>query len=445
MTGVPETVLTHTPHTGGADDALFSKISWHLLPLLILCYVVAFLDRINIGFAQLQMKQSLPFSDAAYAMGAGVFFLGYFLFEVPSNLMLEKIGARKTLLRIMFVWGLCAAGMMFVETTTQFYVLRFLLGAFEAGFFPGIILYLTYWYPSARRGKVIAVFMTATSLAYLIAGPTSGAIMKFMDGWLGYRGWQWLFVVLGLPASVLGIVAFLTLRDKPEQVAWLSAAEKASLRRVLDSDTSVVATASHGSMGALLRDPKVYALSLVYLLLLGASYTLIFWTPTLIKGWGVQDVLTIGLLAALPALFGMAGMVLLGRSSDRHLERRHHFLFSTGLAAAGLLVTLLTQGSLAGSLAGLCIMAIGQSAATPIFFASISEYLPKKTAACGVALVSSLGNLGPVVMPSITTWISSRTGSPGHGMVLVIALYLVAGCLLAMLMRPAARPRLALA
>lgn len=434
-------------HAAGTaeDEALFSKVSWHLMPLLIVCYVIAFLDRINIGFAQLQMKQSLPFSDAAYAFGAGVFFLGYFLFEVPSNLMLEKIGARKTLLRIMFLWGLCAAGMMFVQTTTQFYILRFLLGAFEAGFFPGIILYLTYWYPAARRGKIIAIFMAAAAIAYLIAGPTSGAIMKYMDGWLGWRGWQWLFLVQGLPASVLGIVAFFYLKDKPEQAGWLTPDEKASLRDHLDNDAHIVATASHGSIPALLRDPKVYALSLVYFLLLGATYTMIFWTPTLIRGWGVADVFVVGLLAAVPALFGMVGMVLIGRNSDKHLERRQHFFYCVCVAAAGLLITTVTQGSLVGSLAGLCLMAIGQSAATPIFFAATSEYIPKRTAACGVALVSSLGNLGPAALPPITTWITTTTGSPVSSMYVVAALYVVAGAVLVYVMRPAGSPRLAIA
>ena len=195
------------------------KVSWRIMPLLVICYIVAFLDRINIGYAQLQMKQTLPFSDAVYGLGAGIFFIGYFLFEVPSNLMLEKVGARKTLLRIMFSWGIVAAGMMFVQTPTQFYVLRFLLGAFEAGFFPGVILYLTYWYPPARRGQMIAIFMTATTLASVMAGPLCGAIMKWMDGINGWHGWQWLFLVQGLPASVLGIVAYFYLQDKPEACA----------------------------------------------------------------------------------------------------------------------------------------------------------------------------------------------------------------------------------
>ncbi|HEV8096796.1 MAG TPA: MFS transporter [Burkholderiales bacterium] len=426
------------------DERLFAKVSWHLLPLLIACYIVAFLDRINIGFAQLQMKQTLPFSDAAYAFGAGVFFIGYFLFEVPSNLMLEKIGARKTLLRIMFLWGLCAAGMMLVETTTSFYILRFLLGAFEAGFFPGIILYLTYWYPAARRCKAIAIFMTGTTIAYLIAGPSSGAIMKYMNGLGGWHGWQWLFVVQGLPASVLGIVAFFYLKDKPEGANWLTPAEKASLRNHLDNDAHVVETASHGSLWGLIRDPKIYTMSIVYFLLLGATYTMVFWVPTLINGWGIKDVGLIGLLAALPALFGIAGMVLIGRSSDKHLERRAHFIFSVALCAVGLATTIFAQGSLVGSLAGLCVMAIGQAAATPVFFSGISEYVPKETAAGGIALVSSLGNLGPAVMPTITTWLNTTTGTPVNSMYLVIALYVMAGAILGYVMRPvAAVPRLA--
>ena len=215
-----------TPASDDHVEAVYSKVSWRIMPLLVICYIIAYLDRINIGYAQLQMKQTLPFSDAVYGLGAGIFFIGYFLFEVPSNLMLEKIGARKTLLRIMFCWGIVATGMMFVQTPTQFYVLRFLLGAFEAGFFPGMILYMTYWYPPARRGQMIAIFMTATTVAGVIAGPLCGGIMKWMDGVNGWHGWQWLFLVQGLPASVLGIVAFFYLQDKPEDAHWLDAARR---------------------------------------------------------------------------------------------------------------------------------------------------------------------------------------------------------------------------
>ncbi len=424
-------------HYTADDEALFSRISWRLLPLLIVCYVIAFLDRVNIGFAQLQMKQTLPFSDAAYAFGAGVFFIGYFLFEVPSNLLLEKIGARKTLLRIMFCWGIVASAMMFVETTGMFYILRFLLGALEAGFFPGIILYLTYWYPGARRAKVIAVFMTGATIAYLLAGPLCGAILKYMDGLMGHHGWQWLFVVQGLPASLLGIVAFYYLKDRPEDAPWLSRAEKEALRAHLDNDAHAVQGASHGSLWALLRDPKVYTMSLVYFLMLGATYVLVFWSPTLIKSWGVKDVFTVGLLAAVGPVFALVGMVLIGRSSDRHLERRKHFMFCCALAALGAFIVIMTQGNLVASVAGLAVLTVGQSSATPILFAALSDYIPKKTAAGGIALISSLGNLGPAVMPSVVAFLNAQTGTPSSGMYLVIALWLGSGLLLLAAIRPA--------
>jgi MFS family permease len=422
------------------DEALFSKISWRLLPLLIVCYVIAFLDRVNIGFAQLQMKQTLPFSDAAYAFGAGIFFIGYFLFEVPSNLLLEKIGARKTLLRIMFGWGLVASAMMFVETTTLFYVLRFLLGALEAGFFPGIILYITYWYPAARRAKVIAIFMTGATIAYLLAGPLCGAILKYMDGLGGHHGWQWLFVVQGLPASFLGVFAYFYLKDRPEQASWLTPAEKTSLRAHLDNDAHAVETASHGSFWALLRDPKVYTMSLVYFLMLGGTYVLVFSAPTLIRGWGVKDVFTVGLLTAVGPLFALFGMILIGRSSDQKLERRWHFMLCCAFAAAGSLIIIVSQGAVVASVAGLAVLTIGQSSATPIFFAALSDYMPKKSAAGGIALVSSLGNLGPAVMPSIVVAINAQTGNPLSGLWLVIALWLVSGFILMRAVRPAAAP-----
>ena len=247
-----------------AVTKLFSKIGWRILPFLILCYMIAFLDRINIGYAQLQMKQTLTFSDATYGFGAGIFFIGYFLFEVPSNLLLERIGVRKTLLRIMFTWGIVACAMAFVQTPLQFYVARFLLGALEAGFFPGIILYLTYWYPSARRGQIIAMFMTATAIASVIAGPLSGATMKYFNDIEGWHGWQWLFISQGLPASILGIAAYFYLQDKPEDAKWLSTEEKTALRCQLDHDHKDVESAHHAGFFQMLKDPKVYGLAFTY-------------------------------------------------------------------------------------------------------------------------------------------------------------------------------------
>ena len=420
-----------------AVDALYSKVSWRIIPLLIVCYMVAYLDRINIGYAQLQMKQVLTFSDAVYGLGAGIFFIGYFLFEVPSNLMLEKIGARKTLLRIMFCWGIVAAAMMFVQTPTQFYVLRFLLGVFEAGFFPGIILYLTYWYPSARRGQMIAIFMAATTVASVIAGPLCGGIMKYMDGLNGLAGWQWLFLVQGLPASVLGIVAYFYLQDKPEDARWLSASEKQALRTNLEHDEKHGACASHASLGQMFRDRKVYVLALVYFLLLGATYTMIFWVPTLIKSWGVADLMQIGLYSALPSLIGVFGMILIGRHSDKHSERRWHFAASVTIAAVGLGLTTLTQGNLGASVAALSLAVIGIAAATPLFFTITTEYLSKVGAAAGIALISSLGNLGAAASPAVTGAITARTGSPVYSMYLVMALYLLSGIILLLAVRSA--------
>src|SRR5947207_10518348 len=221
-TGVSKSSPQSSPLESGALKAVFSKINWRLIPLLPIAYMVAYLDRINVGYAQLQMKQTLPFDDAVYGLGAGIFFIGYFLFEVPSNLLLEKIGARKTLLRIMVLWGLAASAMIFVSTPLQFYVVRFLLGAFEAGFFPGVILYFTYWYPSVLRGQVIAIFMSAAAIMSVIAGPLCGATLKYFDGFSGLHGWQWMFLVQGLPAIVLGFLVYRLLEDKPAQAAWLS-------------------------------------------------------------------------------------------------------------------------------------------------------------------------------------------------------------------------------
>lgn len=435
----------HAPTVRGipaADEpssvtALFSKISWRILPFLMACYVIAFLDRINIGYAQLQMKQTLTFSDATYGLGAGIFFVGYFLFEVPSNLILERIGVRKTLLRIMFTWGIVASAMAFVQTPTQFYVLRFLLGALEAGFFPGIILYLTYWYPSARRGQIIALFMTATAIAALIAGPLSGATMKYLNNFEGWHGWQWLFISQGVPASILGIIAFFYLQDKPEQAKWLTAEEKATLRFQLDHDHKDVVASHHGNFWQMLKDPKVYGLSFTYLLLLGATYTMVFWVPTLIKSWGVADLFLVGLLATLPQIAGIIGTILMGRHSDKTRERRWHYAVCVFTAAVGLLAITFSGGNLLASILGLSLAGLGFISATPLFFTTITEYLSKASAAGGIALISSLGNLGPAVAPSVTGYITATTGSSLYSTYLIAGCYVLSGILLLMIVKPA--------
>lgn len=425
--------------------SVFSKIDWRIIPLLLIAYMVAYLDRINIGYAQLQMKQTLPFDDAVYGLGAGIFFIGYFLFEVPSNLLLEKIGARKTLLRIMVLWGLAATAMMFVSTPAQFYIVRFLLGAFEAGFFPGVILYFTYWYPSVRRGQVIAIFMSATTIVSVIAGPLCGAILKYFDGFSGMHGWQWLFLVQGLPAVLLGFLVYFMLEDKPAQANWLSADEKMLIDDAFKSDTRHEALPDAGSFAQCLRDPKVYVLSLIYFLLLGATYTMVFWLPTLVQSWGVKDLFLIGIYTAIPNAVGVIGMILIGRHSDKWHERRWHYVACVFIAAAGLFITTLFQGNLVGSIFALSFAVIGIASATPLFFALTSEYLSAGAAAGGLALISSLGNLGPSVSPSINGFIVKYTGDNIYSMYFVMSLYLLSGVLLLLTMRAAAPSRVAAA
>jgi len=421
----------------GAITRLYSKVSWRILPFLMLCYVVAFLDRINIGYAQLQMKQTLTFSDATYGFGAGIFFIGYFLFEVPSNLLLERIGVRKTLLRIMFLWGVVAIAMAFVQTPTQFYLLRFLLGVLEAGFFPGIILYLTYWYPSARRGQIIAMFMTATAIASVIAGPLSGATMQYLNDFDGWYGWQWLFISQGLPSSILGLAAFFYLQDKPEDAKWLTADEKAALRYQLDHDHKDVESSSHANFWQMIKDPKVYGLAFTYFLLLGATYTMVFWIPSLIKSWGVADLFHVGLLATLPQIAGIIGTVLMGRHSDKTRERRWHYVTCVVVAAIGLITITASNGHLLASVIGLTLAGLGFVSATPLFFTATTEYLSKASAAGGIALISSLGNLGPAAAPSATGYITAATGSSLYSTYLIVGAYILSGLLLLTIVKAA--------
>jgi MFS family permease len=338
----------------------------------------------------------------------------------------------------MVLWGLAAAAMMFVSTPFQFYVMRFLLGVFEAGFFPGVILYFTYWFPSVRRGQVIAIFMSATTIVSVIAGPLCGAILKYFDGAAGLHGWQWLFLVQGLPAVALGFLVYFLLEDKPDDAAWLSRDEKQLIDDSLLHDVKDVESERAGTFGQMLRDPKVYVLSLVYFLLLGATYTMVFWVPTLIQSWGVKDVLLIGIYAAIPNAVGVIGMILIGRHSDKWHERRWHFAACVAIAAVGLFVTTLLQGNLVGSVLALSFAVIGIASATPLFFALISEYLSAGAAAGGLALISSLGNLGPAVSPSINGFIVRNTGDNIYSMYFVMALYILSGTLLLLAIRPTA-------
>ena len=420
---------THPTHSPSQISQVYSKVTWRLVPFLFVCYVASYLDRINVGFAQLQMKTDLGFSDAVYGLGAGIFFIGYFLFEVPSNLLLQRIGARKTLLRIMVVWGAISACMMFVKTPMQFYIARFLLGVFEAGFFPGIVLYLTYWYPSGRRGNIIALFMSGIAIAGIIGGPLSGWIMNDLAGANGWKGWQWMFLLEGIPSIVLGLLVLVLLDDHPDNAKWLSPSEKELLDHNLDADRRIADTSNH-SFGQALRDPKIYILSLAYFTFICGVYAISFWLPTIIKSYGIADPLRIGMLTTIPYIAGAIGMVMISRHSDKTLERRWHTALSGFVGGAGLIAASQLSGNLPLALVALAVATIGILATMPLFWTMPTAYLSGTAAAGGIALINSLGLVGGFVSPFVIGWIKTSTGSLNYGLWFITALLVFGGMVL---------------
>jgi MFS family permease len=384
VSSAPQQVLSES----ATDKAMFSTIVWRLLPLLFIAYGVNYVDRINIGFAKLQMAQRLEWGDTVFGIGAGIFFIGYLVFEIPSNLLLDRIGARKTLLRIMFCWGLAECALMFVRTPMQFYIARFVLGSFEAGFFPGVMLFLTYWFPSARRGRIISKFMIAMPIAGILAGPTSGAVLKYLDGFGGLQGWQWMFVAQGVPASVLGVLIYLFLTDRPEQATWLSPEQKRRLLELLDADREATGAIGHGSPLRVLANPLVWVFTLTYFLTLGGSYSLAFSLPSIVKSWGIPDPFVVGLFTVIPYIVTVIALVVFGASSDRFHERRWHFALSLLISATGAAVILMAQGHVIAQLAGLSAAVPGTIVNAALLFALATERLPKRDTAAGIAMIS---------------------------------------------------------
>jgi D-galactonate transporter len=421
-------VLVETPTNHIVEDAVFRKISWRVMPLVLIAYVFAFLDRINIGYGQLQMKQDLAFSDAVYGLGAGIFFVTYLLFEVPSNLLLEKIGARLTFLRIMVLWGLASAATAFVTAPWQFYAIRLLLGMFEAGFFPGIILYLTYWYPSQRRGRVTGLFLFGMPITGVLGGPLSGTIMSAMEGLGGMHGWQWLFVVEGLPTVLLGFLLYRMLPNGPARASWLNDAEKVLVQSVLNADHRGEAKAGHhGRLVTVLADPKTYVLAFVYFCCACAVYTLTFWLPTMIKGLGIAPIATIGWYTAVPYFFGALGVLVISRSSDRFKERRWHVGGTLVLGAVALASTSFLGTAVVPVMALLCVASFFIFGGGSLFWSIPPTYLGRDAAAAGIAVISSLGILGGFVSPTLIGWIKGATGSIQMGLLGLIALVIGGG------------------
>jgi D-galactonate transporter len=421
------------PETPALDeDALYARVTWRFVPFLFLCYVAAYLDRVNVGFAKLTMAADLRFSDTVYGLGAGIFFIGYFLFEVPSNLLLHRIGARRALARIMVLWGALSASMMFVTTPTSFYVLRFLLGVAEAGFFPGVVLYLTWWYPAERRGRVTALFVTAVAISGVIGSPLSGWIMLVMDGSHGWRGWQWLFLLEGLPAVLLGVCAFFYLDDRVSEARWLSPAERERLAGNIARDN---AHKSELTVLQSMRDRRVWMIAAIYFCLVSGLYGINFWLPTIIQGLGVEGMLEIGLVGAIPWAAAAVCMTLVGYSADRRRERRFHIAVPALVGALGLALSVPLAGHPVLAVLALSVGTCGLLSAIPLCWSLATAFLSGAAAASGIALINSFGNLSGFASPYLIGWIRDTTKSTDLG-VYALAALLVVGALLVLFRVP---------
>lgn len=414
------------------DEAtrVYRKVTWRLVPFLFACYVAAYLDRVNVGFAKLQMLSDLKFSETVYGLGAGIFFIGYFVFEVPSNMILHKVGARVWIARVMISWALISAAMMFVTSPTVFYILRFLLGVAEAGLFPGVILYLTYWYPSERRGGIIAMFMTGIPIAGLIGGPLSGWIMNAFTGVHGLAGWQWLFLIEALPSLILGFCVLAYLDNGIAKAQWLTADEKALLERNIAADAATVG--AHRFRDGF-TSGWVWLLSGIYFFFIMGLYGVGFWLPTLIKGAGVSDPLQIGILTMLPYGAAAAAMITVGRLSDAARERRWHIVVPGLVGAAGWLVSIWYSKDLVVAEAALTVATIGVLVTLAQFWCLPTAVLAGAAAATGIAVINSVGNLAGFVSPYLIGWIIDATKSTSLG-VYTLAASLAIGSLLALTM-----------
>jgi MFS transporter, ACS family, tartrate transporter len=395
-----------------------SKISWRLLPLIVVSYLIAYIDRTNIAVASLTMNKDLGFSAYLYGWGAGIFFLGYALFEVPSNMILAKVGARRWIARIMITWGLISGAMAFVTGPTSFLVLRFLLGVAEAGFFPGIIFYLTTWFPAAYRARVISTLFIAVPLSNAAASIISGAILE-MDGMLGLRGWQWVFILEALPAVLLAFVVLRRMIDRPADAKWLSAEQRAWLDGELLAEKRKVESYGHMSLWRALTDKRVLVLSMIYLTSVTSGYGVAFFLPQIVKGLGQSNFMT-GLLTAIPYVIGVIGLICWGHSSDRRNERRWHLIIGMLVCGIGLAGVGWWRESY-WAIAAMSVATVGLYGSRPSFWPMPSQFLTGAAAAAGIALINSIGNLGGYFGPFIVGWIKDSTKSFEMGLYFLAA------------------------
>lgn len=420
---------------------LLKKLFWKILPILFIAYFFSFLDRVNIGYAKLQMQDAIGFTDSQYALAAGIFFIGYAFFEIPSNILMDKIGARKTLARIMILWGLASAATMFVSTAQQLYFLRLMLGIFEAGFFPGVILYLSFWFPSYMRGRVTSILILATLTAPIIGGPISGLIMTHMNGFHGLGGWQWMFLLEALPIIVIGFVCLFYLTDKPGTSKWLSPQERTLHKQIMTEDAgpdAEEATDSHSGKAVLscLLDYRVYLLASLAFAAYCGSYGFNFWLPTMIKEMGVTDIAQISFYAMIPFSLAAVGMITVGRSSDKRRERRWHYTISMLFGAAMMCLAAFWTGDMISRLIILGMAGFGFSGGVVVAWSLPAAYLKGKTAAAGIAMVSTLATMSGLFAPWAIGLARELTGT-NEAALLTIAAVMVLAALIMMFLIPA--------
>ena len=404
------------------ERVTLGKVTRRLLPFLLLLYIVAWLDRVNVGFAALQMNQDLGFSDTVYGFGAGIFYFGYALFEVPSNLILARVGARLWIARIMITWGLVSIAMMFVHNTTTFYALRFMLGVAEAGFLPGIIYYMTYWFPREQRANAVSWFMAAIPLSVVIGGPLAGGLLE-MDGLRGLAGWQWLFLVEGAPAVILGVVVLFYLTDKPEQARWLEPGERVWLSERIEAEHAR-ARSQHGvGLGRAFLHPTVWALTFVMFACQCGSYGLTYWMPQIVKSVSGLSNFLVSMITAIPYLAATAGMVFIGWNSDRTGERFAHVAVPCVIAALGFIASVYAVSPVPAIIA-LTVAAVGDLGSRGPFWALPGRFLTGNASAGGIALINTIASLGGFVGPSVVGLAKTATGEFSAGLVLLAPLML---------------------
>lgn len=417
-------------------DSLYRKIAWHIMPILVIGYIIAYVDRVNVSFAKLQMLADLKFSDSVYGVGAGIFFLGYFAFEIPSNIMLHKVGARVWICRVVVTWGIVSALTALVRTPMQFYTARLLLGVAEAGFFPGMILYLTYWFPAHRRASMVALLMAGNPVSGIIGGPLSGFILHHFAGSKGIAGWQWLFILEAVPAILLGGVIFVFLDARVDEAKWLSEQERAAVAAEIRAEA---VSKIHVSIRSAFTSPRIWLFSAIFFGMEMGSYAVGFWQPTIIRQSGVSDAFHIGMLTTVPYTCALISMMFVGRHSDRTRERRWHIIVPNIVAAIGFIVCAQAGSNTPIAMSGLVLAVAGVITGLAMFWALPTSFLGGNAAAAGIALINCTGNLGGFFSPTIIGFLKTYTGTLNSGLFLVAACMIVSSGLI-LTLRPTMPP-----